>query len=171
MSTSIDEAAQLAVNLARNAGYLVFPCLENERPACPHGLKSASSDPATIARLWWDWPGPLIEVRTGADASGVSVLDVDQKHAEAAAWWRHSHRLLLPTRTFRTRSGGLHFRFRHLDGVKTSQGKIAPGIDTRGEGGLRRRLVCNRPRMPGPIAASAMVVAMVACGIDATAIA
>jgi hypothetical protein len=42
----------------------------------------------------------------------------------------------MPTRVYRTRSGGLHCWFRHREGVKNTQGKIEPGVDTRGEGGF-----------------------------------
>jgi len=43
--------------------------------------------------------------------------------------------LLLPTRVFRTRSGGLHLWMRHRDGVTNTQGTVVRGVDTRGEGG------------------------------------
>jgi len=128
------EACRLAQNLARDCGYPVFPCRDDKSPACPHGFKDATPEPAAIARLWRDHPGPLIGVRTGA-ASGISVLDIDRKHSEADAWWRASHKLLLPTRVFRTRSGGLHLWMQHRVGVTNTQGKVVRGVDTRGEGG------------------------------------
>jgi hypothetical protein len=50
-------------------------------------------------------------------------------------WW-FSHRDRLPlTRVHRTRSGGLHLIFRHVPDVRCSAGRIAPGIDVRGDGG------------------------------------
>lgn len=134
MSAAFDEACRLAINLARNAGYAVFPCLENKRPACPRGFKSASADPATILRLWWDHPGPLIGIATGT-VSQIWVVDVDVKHPEACNWWRTNHHCLLPTRTYETRSGGLHLYYRDGDGIGCSSGRICRGIDTRGDGG------------------------------------
>jgi hypothetical protein len=128
------EASQLAQNLARNCGYHVFPCREDKRPACPHGFKQAAHDPAAIAELWRRWPGPLIGIATG-EASGISVLDIDAKHPAALAWWKAHHTRLLPTRTYQTRSGGWHLYFRHRGGVKNSQGKLCPGVDTRGSSG------------------------------------
>jgi hypothetical protein len=128
------DVCRLAQNLARNCGYAVFPCREDKRPACPHGFKQASKKPDEIAELWRRWPGLLIGFATGS-ASGISVLDVDPKHPETFLWWESSHPLLLPSRTFETRSHGLHLHLRHREGVTNSQGKIAKGIDTRGEGG------------------------------------
>jgi Bifunctional DNA primase/polymerase, N-terminal len=130
----VDEVAQLAINLARSAGYAVFPCLENKRPACPQGFKSASTDPTAISRLWWDHLGALIGIATGK-TSGVDVLDVDIKHTAALVWWRANEPRLPVTRAYRTRSGGIHLYFRHEAGVGCSAGKLAAGVDTRGDGG------------------------------------
>ena len=133
-AATLDEVAQLAINLARSAGYAVFPCLESKRPACPHGFKSASTDPGTISRLWWDHPGPLIGIATGS-ASNLNVLDLDLKANAALVWWRASEPRLPVTRAYRTRSGGIHLYFRHAAGVGCSAGKLAAGVDTRGKGG------------------------------------
>jgi hypothetical protein len=130
----VDEVAQIAINLARNAGYATFPCRDDKRPACPHGFKSASTDPATISRLWWDHPGPLIGIATGS-ASNVDVLDLDVKADAALVWWRANEPRLPVTRAYRTRSGGVHLYFRHAAGVGCSAGKLAAGVDIRGDGG------------------------------------
>jgi hypothetical protein len=135
-----DEVCRMAIALARSAGYAVFPVGENKRPTRPseegvlHGFHDATTDPAEIAWLWANWPGPLIGVATG-EKSDLDVLDADRKHGEALAWWKANHHRLLPTRTFVTRSGGLHLYFRHRDGIRNTQGKLCPGIDTRGSGG------------------------------------
>jgi hypothetical protein len=112
----------------------VFPCRADKSPACPHGFHDASCDPATILQLWHRWPGELIGIATG-EQSDLDVLDADRKHGEALAWWKANHHRLLPTRTFLTRSGGLHLYFRHRVGIRNTQGKLCPGIDTRGSGG------------------------------------
>ena len=133
------EACQIAQNLARNCGYAVFPCSAKKTPTWPKdfggsGHKDASRDPDRISWLWKNFPGPLIGVACG-ERSGISVLDVDQKHDTARAWWRQ-HEILLPTTTtFRTRGGGLHLVFRHASGVRNVEGNPVKGIDVRGEGG------------------------------------
>jgi hypothetical protein len=76
----------------------------------------------------------LIGIAAGA-VSGVWVVDVDVKHPEACTWWRANHHRLLPTRTYETRSGGLHLFYRDGDGIGCSTGRICKGIDTRGDGG------------------------------------
>ena len=132
--SAADEACRIAINLARSAGFAVFPCRSDKSPACPHGFRDASRDPAAIFRLWHHWPGELIGVATGV-VSGVWVVDVDVKHPEACRWWRANHYRLLPTRTYATRSGGLHLYYRDADGIGCTAGRICKGIDTRGDGG------------------------------------
>jgi hypothetical protein len=84
----------------------------------------------------------------GGSASGFSVLDVDAgqwseeakpeviaRHESARAWWHCYAHLIPPTRTYRSRSGGLHLAFRHAPDVTSTTNRIAPGVDTRGNGG------------------------------------
>jgi hypothetical protein len=121
-------------------GLPVFPCRNtpdnpttDKAPTCPGGFKAAVSAPDAIRDLWRRWPGPLIGVPTGA-VSGIDVLDVDR--GKGGGEWYAAHRAKLPlTRIHRTRSGGLHVLFRHLEGLRLSAGKIAPGIDVRADGG------------------------------------
>jgi hypothetical protein len=62
------------------------------------------------------------------------LLDVD---VEGLAWFEEHRRLIFPkTRLHRTRSGGLHLLFRHHVGLRCSAGRIAPGVDVRGDGGF-----------------------------------
>jgi Bifunctional DNA primase/polymerase, N-terminal len=131
----MSEAALLAANLARNCGYAVFPVNENKQPAVKDWPHRASCDPDAVMRLWRQHPAPLVGIATGS-SSGISVLDIDAKHSAAQLWWRTHHARLLPTRVYLTRSGGLHLYFRHRDGIRNSQGRICPGVDTRGDGGF-----------------------------------
>jgi len=125
-------APQAAEELAA-AGVPVFPCGPEKRPTCPHGFKDAVLNPAGVRSLWNSYPGPLIGVPTGA-ASGLDVLDIDPRHG-GHLWWLANRHLIPATRMHRTRSEGLHVLFLHDDRVRNSESKIAPGVDTRGEGG------------------------------------
>jgi len=133
-----DEAAigaeRLAINLARTSGYHVFPVRDDKKPATLRGFKDASADPRRISELWLRHPARLIGIATGS-VSGIDVLDIDEKHDAARAWWHDNISRRPVTRTFRTRSGGLHLYFRHAESVGCTTGKIAQGIDTRGDGG------------------------------------
>jgi hypothetical protein len=135
------EVEQLAQNIARNLGWPVFPCGWNSKtPTRPksqggNGFKDATVNPDEIKWLWRRWPGGLIGITTG-EVSGIDVLDVDFiKHPIALRWWVAASRRAPPTRTYRTRSGGLHGYFRHAPGISNTQGKVARGVDSRGDGG------------------------------------
>jgi Bifunctional DNA primase/polymerase, N-terminal len=128
------DVVTLATNLALNLGYHVFPVREDKKPTISRWPEQATDKPAHIEYLWRTRPGPLIGITTGAQ-SNISVLDLDAKHPEARDWWLANHKRLLPTRAYRTRSGGIHLYFRHRNGVVNSASKIAPGVDTRGTGG------------------------------------
>jgi hypothetical protein len=112
-------------------GIAVFPCRNvDKRPHTLHGFKDASTDPATIAAWWQQWPDALIGTPTGVK---FVVLDLDLQHPEAREWYA---RAALPvTRAHITRSGGRHLFFKLRDDFKCSAGKIHRGIDTRGAGG------------------------------------
>jgi hypothetical protein len=135
-AAGVNEILEDALRLAAS-GIPCFPCqLANKRPLPgSNGFKDATADPDQLKQLWQRYPGGLIGVPTGA-ASGLFVLDIDSaKHPEADEWLeRHSARLP-ETRLHRTRSGGLHLLFKHQDGLRNSESKLAPGVDTRGEGG------------------------------------
>ncbi len=133
---SADDALTMATNLARNCGWAVFPCSVTKAPAIPGpgGYKHATKDPDEIKALWRRHPAPLIGVATGS-VSGIWVLDIDVKHQEAVDWWHLAHPRLLPTRAFRTRSGGVHCYFHSGEGIGNSTSRPVRGIDVRGDGG------------------------------------
>lgn len=134
MSATIDDTLTLALNLARNRGWHVLPCKDDKKPSCRNGLLDASIDPAQIRNLFSDWNATLIGIRTG-EASGVDVLDIDPKHEMATKWWTAASPRIPPTRTYQTRSGGIHAYFQHAAGIANTQSKLAHGVDTRGDGG------------------------------------
>ena len=124
LATALDLAGQ---------GLAVFPCRADKIPATPHGFKDASGDPAGIRGLWCRYASPLIGLPTG-EINDFDVLDIDPRHGGDA--WLVEHAGQIPTtRQHSTRSGGRHILFRHHPGLRNSEGKLAPGVDTRGQGG------------------------------------
>ena len=128
------------VDQALGLGLPVFPCRNtphnketDKTPFTSHGFKDASADPNEIREMFLPHPGCLIGVPTGS-ASGVDILDVDPRHG-GHLWYAANKEKLPATRIHRSRSGGLHRLFRHMDGLRSTTGKIAPGIDTRADGG------------------------------------
>ena len=131
---AVSEAREDALRLAHYSRP-AFPCYANKRPACPHGFKDATDDPEKLRELWRQYPGELVGVPTG-EASGLFVIDVDSgRHDEAQDWLERASSDLPPTRWHATKSGGWHILFKHQPGLKTSAGKLAKGVDTRGDGG------------------------------------
>ena len=123
-------------------GWHVFPCnQENKQPLVKGGFKSASTDRLQIEKWWAAWPNAMIAVRTGKD-SGLFVVDIDAKgeadgYASLAAL-EEQHGKLPSTLMATTPSEGKHYLFGYpTDGseLRNTGGTIAPGIDTRGEGG------------------------------------
>lgn len=124
----------MAVNLGRNLGYRVFPVGEDKRPRLKDWPNLAASDETAIRELWRRCPDPLVGIATGA-ASGVWVLDLDAKHVGAADFWNAYRLRILPTRVYRTRSGGLHCYFTDGGEQRNSAGRPVVGVDVRGNGG------------------------------------
>jgi hypothetical protein len=134
-------------------GWAVFPCHEPtasgcscRRPDCSspakhprtrRGFRDATTDPATIARWWRQWPTANVALRTGGD-SGLVVLDVDPDHGglRSLTELQRRHGALPPSLAVHTGSGGSHYWFAHPGRhVHNSAGRLGPGIDVRGDGG------------------------------------
>jgi len=65
-------------------------------------------------------------------ASNLTVLDLDVRDGKDGLT---KPKQLLCSASLRTGSGGWHLYFQYDADVKTGAGKLAPGIDTRSEGG------------------------------------
>ena len=124
-----------ALALARR-GLHVFPCLpRGKEPATAHGCKDATTDADTIRQWWREQPDYNVAVATGA-ASKMFVLDVDGLDAECELRKLEAEHGELPPSVEVDYSRGRHIWLRYPDRpVKNTAGKIAPGIDTRGDGG------------------------------------
>jgi hypothetical protein len=116
-------------------GFAVFPLKPRGKvplgSLVPHGLNDASREPAIIRDWWRRERSANIGIVTGA---GHFVVDLDD--AGAVAWFtnacgRHGAPKTLTVRTAR----GFHVFFGAAAEVPCSTGRLAPGVDVRGEGG------------------------------------
>ena len=138
--THANQQSQLGTNLDAvleyvAAGIPVFPCNAGKRPLTSNGFKEATTDQKQIRQWWQRWPAAMIGMPTGR-ASGIDVIDIDIKPDEGINGLEFLPKW--PTMSpiiVETPSGGRHLYFRASDKVRNSTDVIAPGIDTRGEGG------------------------------------
>jgi len=117
-------------------GLSVIPVRRDKKPLIEwrEFQKKAATD-SDIRKWWRQFPDANVGVVTGF-LSGVFVLDVDgDLGAETLAQLQKQHGPL--PRTWRSRTGrGEHIWFRFPpDELRNTAGEIAPGLDTRGEGG------------------------------------
>ncbi|WP_084801597.1 bifunctional DNA primase/polymerase [Bradyrhizobium sp. Ec3.3] len=126
---------QTALALAAR-GLHVFPCRpRDKRPATANGLKDATTDQDIISAWWQRQPDNNIAIATGA-ASGVFVVDVDGRDAEAALRKLEVEHGPLPATVEAITARGRHIYFKWpKEPVRNSAGKIGRHIDVRGEGG------------------------------------
>jgi hypothetical protein len=114
-------------------GYRVLPLKPGTKvPDLRHWPEEATTDPGAIRRHF-----ALAARRGGGDpnvgivtGSGLAVVDIDTYHGgEIPAW------LDTDTAAVRTASGGLHYYYSVAGFVPNSVGRLAPGVDVRGERG------------------------------------
>jgi hypothetical protein len=118
-------------------GWHVFPLVPRSKvPSTGHGLLDASCDREKVGAWWRAMPAANLGVSCGP--SRLLVVDLDGE--EAKATWddlaaRHGgHYTTLAAATGK----GIHIYFAAPPGAawaRSTAGRIAPGIDTRGRGG------------------------------------
>ena len=112
----------------------VFPCVPGEKiPAFKGSFRHATTNPATIER-WWRAKPYNIGIPTGA-ASGVFILDIDGEFGAASLCEIEAKHGPLPATLISATGKGRHSWFRAECEIPCSTGKIAPGLDVRGDGG------------------------------------
>lgn len=93
-----------------------------------------TTDPDQLKAWCFEHPACSFAVRTGA-VGGVDVVDLDVKgDVDAVTWWATQGHPLTAM-IVSTPSGGMHLYARAC-GLPTAAGVFAPGVDTRGDGGL-----------------------------------
>jgi len=109
-----------------------------KHPLTEHGLHDGSLEPAEIRGWWTKWPDANIGIVTG-QLSRLLVVDVDPRHGGLESLPRLESIIgpLPVSYTVTTGGGGTHYYFALPPGVAvpSSNGKIAPGIDIKADGG------------------------------------
>ncbi|MGH2478449.1 MAG: bifunctional DNA primase/polymerase, partial [Ktedonobacteraceae bacterium] len=107
-----------------------------KHPRTKNGVKDATTDYRQICEWWSTWPEANIGIATGRISNGLYVIDVDfAKGANLEHLAPFDLPTLTDTWTVETGSGGLHYYLRSDEALPNTAGKLAPFIDTRGEGG------------------------------------
>lgn len=124
----------------------------DKRPLLADWPRRATTDPARIRRWWQRWPRANIGLACGP--SGLLAVDLDVKNGVdgLAAWEALAAELGIGeagTPASDTPSGGRHLLFALAEGTPAGNtaGRLAPGIDTRGDGGY---IVLPPSRLRGP---------------------
>lgn len=120
-------------------GLKIFQARSDKSPATKRGFKDASADAEQIFR-WRD--NALAASPTGPE-NGTVVIDLDvstEKNVNGLQWLADMEAVngeLPPHPIARTPRGGEHHYFKYPEGalVRCSAGKLAPGVDVRGNGG------------------------------------
>ena len=124
-----------ALALARK-NIAVFPCrARDKRPATERGLKDATTDKDVIRRWWGERSDYNLAIATGS-VSQVFVVDIDGLDAELELRKLEAAHGALPPTVEVITARGRHCYFKMPDApLRNSAGKIAPGVDVRGDGG------------------------------------
>ena len=130
----LNAALQLAAQ-----GYRVFALKPyGKRPIVENWPERATRDPLQIREWWTRVPYANIGILTGSD---LYVVDLDRKHGPNGPvnYQRLCKELGIDPRTrwARTANNGFHLYYSLPEGVelRNTAGKLAPGVDGRGQGG------------------------------------
>jgi len=113
-------------------GFRPIPIAENSKKPLISWKEFQKKPPSEnqLVRWWRKWPNANLAVLTGT-ASGVDAVDLDVGHEP----WPPEGYELPKGCVVRTPRGGYHYFYRHTPGVQSSAGRLAKGVDIRGDGG------------------------------------
>jgi bifunctional DNA primase/polymerase-like protein/SLOG family YspA-like protein len=124
---------------------------DHDREACAcltcHGFYAATLDPDRVTAMLDAHPTGLLAIRTGT-AAGLVVVDIDPRHGG-----RIDPALMPRTRHVATGSGGWHLFYTYPAGgvgVPSSEGRVAPGVDIKADGGYVVAAPSIHPRTGRP---------------------
>jgi hypothetical protein len=119
--TNIIAAAQQLGRL----GFRVHPLKAKDQPYTKYS-QTATSDLDKIANLFGSFKDPMIGIATG---QGLVVIDDDRREGLDEELTRAAGRIAT------TPKWGVHYYFACTTPLRNSVGKLAAGVDVRGEGG------------------------------------
>jgi hypothetical protein len=127
-------------------GFAVFPIRPRSKvplaSLVPRGFLDASRNHAVICDWWSREPKANIGLRTGG---GHFVIDLDD--AGAVAWFTNACGRVGAPKTLTVRTArGFHVFFSCAVEVPCSTGRLAPGVDVRGDGGCVTAAPSVHPR-------------------------
>ena len=145
MNTNIEykeevlKKANVLEELYIDKGIPIFPVNTKEKsPRTKHGYKDATTNVEIIAAWLVAYPDCGWAIPTGS-ISGLIVIDADNKNDGLENWERlvNENDPDLCTLCQETQNEGKHSLFRYPEGhhIGSSVGKLANGIDVRGDGG------------------------------------
>lgn len=127
--------AEVAFGLAA-AGLSVFPVGHDKKPLIKGWRDQSTTEATSVANFWRVFPNALVGIDCGK--SGLIVIDCDRHGGPDGV---EAYNDLVGGEVFEpmvwTPGGGMHVYFRAPGGhsIRNSAGRLAPGIDVRGEGG------------------------------------
>ena len=117
-------------------GWPVFPVKPDKRPLTLHGFNDASLDPDKIRYWWREYPNANVAIATGP--ARLVVIDIDPRNGGDDGFEELVRRVgretLYSAPTVLTPSGGKHLYFRSDAPVRSSQSKLARGLDVLAQG-------------------------------------
>jgi DNA polymerase I-like protein with 3'-5' exonuclease and polymerase domains len=141
--------ADAALDYSGRRGWHVFPVPPGTKKsyikADNGGMRwGATRDPDTIRRHWGRWPEAGVGVPTGID-NNIWVLEADTMAGHGVdglasiAALEQQHGALPETLMAESPSGSVHRYFKHPGNnlkIKCATGKLGPGLDVLGDGGM-----------------------------------
>ncbi len=126
-----NELLEAALSYAE-LGFKVFPLLPGSKePATENGLLNATTDQALIEEAWSNQPFNI-----GISTAGLLVIDIDGAGNPWLSTLGERIYDLVGCPMSRTPRGGSHRFFRQPPGTwRNTASKLAPGVDTRADGG------------------------------------
>ena len=116
-----------------NMGVPMFPCSERKTPLTENGFHDAVSDSDAVRELFGRYDNTAVMIG-GCMGRGIFAVDLDLYKGGHVREWLEMHEdfgAIVPTRTHKTKNGGLHLLYSGNAGCSSP----VPGVEIKGDGG------------------------------------